>query len=132
MPQDVRTDGKLRGGFVRGGFTSDNGAFAEYVKAEWDLTFEVPDNITAQQAASAPIPLLTVCQAFFLRLGLPKPAGSSNKSQYTDKWFLVWSGSSSVGQYVLRPGHAINELTKHVCADTPSKLLKPSGFAWRQ
>ncbi|KAL7007049.1 Zinc-binding oxidoreductase alcohol dehydrogenase [Cystobasidiomycetes sp. EMM_F5] len=127
VPQDVRTDGKLRGGFVRGGFTSDNGAFAEYVKAEWDLTFEVPDNITAQQAASAPIPLLTVCQAFFLRLGLPKPAGSSNKSQYTDKWFLVWSGSSSVGQYAIQVAKAIGFRVATVASENKHDLVKSLG-----
>ena len=79
--------------------SSENGGFAEYVKIDWDLTFEVPENLTAQQAASAPIPLLTVCQAFFYRMGLPMPSGDgSQSSKYADQWLLVWSGSTAVGQ----------------------------------
>lgn len=74
-----------------------NGAFSEYVKQEWDVTFEVPKEITPQQAASAPIPVSTVSQAFFLRLGLPKPFDGPDPS-FQDKWILIWSGSTAVGQ----------------------------------
>lgn len=54
VPQDVK--GSIRLGFVRGGKNTTNGAFAEYVKQEYDITAEVPKNVTPAQAASAPIP----------------------------------------------------------------------------
>ncbi|CAD6588254.1 MAG: hypothetical protein CYPHOPRED_004324 [Cyphobasidiales sp. Tagirdzhanova-0007] len=98
VPADLK--GQLRSGFVRGGTRKDNGAFAEYVRTPWDITFEVPMNITPQQAASAPIPLFTVCQAFYLRLGFPRPGEDNNSLE--GKWIVIWSGSTSVGQYAIQ------------------------------
>lgn len=54
VPKDVK--GTIRLGFVRGGKSKTIGAFAEYIKQEYDLTAEVPKNVTPAQAASAPIP----------------------------------------------------------------------------
>jgi NADPH:quinone reductase-like Zn-dependent oxidoreductase len=54
VPKEVK--GSIRFGFVRGGKSETNGAFAEYIKQEWDITAEVPKNVTPAQAASAPIP----------------------------------------------------------------------------
>ena len=56
--------GQLRYGFVRGGYTSpytgiSKGAFAEYIAVEWDLTGLVPENVSAEQAASIGIPYAT-------------------------------------------------------------------------
>ena len=56
VPEDVK--GTVRFGFVRGCKSKTNGAFAEYIKQEYDLTTEVPKNITPAQAASAPIPCM--------------------------------------------------------------------------
>lgn len=116
MPKEVK--GTVRLGFVRGGKSKTVGAFAEYIKQEYDLTAEVPKNITPAQAASAPIPceymhsysttasvvltfasvntVFTACQALYLRLGIPRP-GQDNTS-VAGKWILVWSGSTAVGQ----------------------------------
>jgi len=111
--------GSIRLGFVRGGKSKTIGAFSEYIKQEYDLTAEVPKNITPAQAASAPIPCMwqnvgialvgysltamlfavfTACQALYLRLGLPLPG--QDTSSVAGKWMLVWSGSTAVGQYV--------------------------------
>jgi D-arabinose 1-dehydrogenase-like Zn-dependent alcohol dehydrogenase len=78
----------------------ENSAYAEYIKSAWDVTFRVPDNISAQQAASAPIPLLTACQAFYLRMRLPFP--DADNSAVRGKWILIWSGSTAVGQYAIQ------------------------------
>lgn len=98
VPKDVK--GTVRFGFVRGGKSQTNGAFAEYIKQEYDLTTEVPKNVTPAQAASAPIPFYTACQAFYLRLGLPRPA--QDNSKVAGKWILIWSGSTAVGQYAIQ------------------------------
>lgn len=118
VPKEVQ--GTIRLGFVRGGKNKTNGAFAEYVKQEYDITAEVPKNITPAQAASAPIPCTclntmaihlistnpsimsstdyTACQALHLRLGIPRPG--QDTSSVAGKWILIWSGSTAVGQYV--------------------------------
>lgn len=98
VPKEVK--GQLRGGFVRGGMNKENAAYAEYIKSAWDVTFQVPSNVSAQQAASAPIPLLTACQAFYLRLRLPFP--DADNSAVKGKWILIWSGSTAVGQYAIQ------------------------------
>lgn len=98
VPAEVK--GQLRGGFVRGGMNKENAAYAEYIKSAWDVTFRVPSNVTAQQAASAPIPLLTACQALYLRMRLPFP--EADNSSVKGKWILVWSGSTAVGQYTIQ------------------------------
>lgn len=95
VPEEVK--GQLRAGFVRGGTNPDNGAFAEYVKQAWDVTWVVPKNVSPQEAASAPIPLLTACQAMYLRQGLKRPIDGPDPAN-KDKWYLVWSGATSVGQ----------------------------------
>jgi len=91
--------GDVRWNFTRGG-QGKKGAFAEYITSDWDLTSLVPPNITNQQAASLPIPLLTAVQALYLpaRLGLPEPPVHSP----TKEWILIWSGSTSVGIYAIQ------------------------------
>lgn len=98
VPSEIQ--GQVRSGFVRGGMSPTNGAYAEYIKSAWDVTFRVPSNITPAQAASAPIPLTTACQAFYLRFGFPKPGQDS--SSLHGKWILIWSGSTAVGQYAIQ------------------------------
>lgn len=92
----IELKGQIRGGFLRGSSNKENGAFAEYVRTPWDITFEVPKNITPQEAASAPIPLFTACQVLYLRLGLPRPNQDNNNVK--GQWILIWSGSTAVGQ----------------------------------
>jgi NADPH:quinone reductase-like Zn-dependent oxidoreductase len=59
VPKEVK--GSVRLGFVRGGKSKTIGAFSEYIKQEYDLTAEVPKNISPAQAASAPIPCMWQC-----------------------------------------------------------------------
>lgn len=66
---DIIRQGQLRWGFFRGGFVSpktgkQRGAFAEYVTIDWDLTGVVPKNLSAEQAASIPIPFATAVSVF--------------------------------------------------------------------
>ena len=49
-------------GCVHGGTYPDRGAYAEYVKAESDLVWKVPDDMPLAEASSFGVPWLTVCQ----------------------------------------------------------------------
>jgi len=95
-PNRVRK-GEVRWGFMRGGFVEGKGAFAEYVTVAWDVSSIVASNLTPQQAASIPIPFVTAIQALYLRLKIPEPPQSPN-----NKWILVWSGATAVGQYAIQ------------------------------
>ncbi|KAF8582081.1 NAD(P)-binding protein [Ramaria rubella] len=99
VPPDEVRKGEIRWSFTRGG-QGQKGAFAEYITTDWDLSSVVPPNITPQQAASLPIPLLTAVQAFYLptRLGLPEPP----VSEPTGEWILIWSGATSVGNFAIQ------------------------------
>lgn len=44
--------------------------------------------------------LCLAVQAYYLRIGLPKP--DEDTSKVAGKWLLVWSGSTSVGQYAIQ------------------------------
>lgn len=60
---------------------------SRYLAVEWDLSSVVPKNVTPEEAASIPIPLMTAVQALHLRLGIPEPPQKSN-----GEWILIWSG----------------------------------------
>jgi len=124
VPQE--TKGQLRAGFVRGGMSKENGSFAEYVKQEYDVCFEVPDNVSPQQAASGPIPISTAAQALFLRLGLPKPADGPDAS-FKDKWILIWSGSTAVGQYAIQLAKLIGLKIATTASPKKHELVKSLG-----
>lgn len=95
------TLGQRRGLFMRGGMNSDNGPFAEFTAMDYDLTFAVPSNISDQQAATLPAPYWTAVQCLYHRLGLPEPDNQDGAS-CDGQWLLVWSGMSSVAQFVIQ------------------------------
>jgi len=97
VPPNRVKKGDIRWGFTRGGYVFNQGAFAEYVTVEWDTSGLVPPNITPQMAASIPIPFCTAVQALYLRLKIPEPP-----QKPTDRWILIWSGATSVGQYAIQ------------------------------
>lgn len=102
--------GQRRGLFMRGGMQLDNGPFAEYTAMDWDLTFAVPDNITDEEAATLPAPYWTAVQCLYHRLHLPEPQvdgddapnNTSVDAKAQGRWLLVWSGMSSVAQFVIQ------------------------------
>lgn len=99
--------GQRRGLFMRGGMEFDNGPFAEYTAMDYDLTFAVPNNITDEEAATLPAPYWTAVQCLYHRLDLPEPVIEEGEEipqseNVDDKWILVWSGMSSVAQFVVQ------------------------------
>jgi len=99
VPRDQVKTGEIRWNFTRGG-VGKKGAFAEYITTDWDLASVVPPNVTPQQAASFPIPLMTAVQAFYLssRLGLPEPLVKNPSNE----WILIWSGATAVGSFAIQ------------------------------
>lgn len=105
VPSTARiTAGQRRGLFMRGGMELENGPFAEYTAIDWDQTFAVPENITDEEAATLPAPFWTAIQCLYLRLGVPEPSTSATAAVKAagTPWLLVWSGMSSVAQFVIQ------------------------------
>lgn len=105
-----------------GGVDEKNGAFADFTVQDFDLTWQIPDAMSFEQAATMPvssavypfsglvnclaqsclhfvsqIPFFTACQVFYQRMGLPQTVPAP-----LNKWMLVYSGASSVGQYAIQ------------------------------
>ncbi|ETS78654.1 hypothetical protein PFICI_08507 [Pestalotiopsis fici W106-1] len=83
-------------GFVQGACSVNErtGAFAQYVVAEWDLTWAVPATMSLEEAATVSMCGLTAAQGVFSRLQLPCP-------------FNTTEGFSRLGT---QPGEPVNVL----------------------
>jgi len=91
-------------GFVHGGTYKDWGAYAEYVKTDADLAWIVPKGtLSHEQAATLGCALWTAVQGLFhpTRLGLVEPPHRASG----EEWVFVYSGSSSLGMYVIQLAH---------------------------
>jgi NADPH:quinone reductase-like Zn-dependent oxidoreductase len=49
-------------GCVHGGLFKDKGSYAQYLRAESDLIFKVPESINMEQAATFGVAWVTTCQ----------------------------------------------------------------------
>jgi len=83
-----------------GGTSFTNGAFADFVAIDHDLTFRVPFNLSNEESATIPACFFTAPHILYLRMGLPEPFSSESGS--SRPWLLLWSGASSVGQFVIQ------------------------------
>ncbi|CAN8105197.1 unnamed protein product [Discula destructiva] len=80
-------------GFVHGGASTENAAFAEYIIAPTHLTIKVPDNLTFEEAATLGVGLTTVGQGLYQSLELPLPDSPLTKSVPV----LIYGGSTATG-----------------------------------
>jgi NADPH:quinone reductase-like Zn-dependent oxidoreductase len=80
--------------------STTNGAFAEFTAMDHDLTFRVPDSWSNENAATLPACFFTACQILYLRMGLPEPSSTTRPAETPT--VLVWSGATSVGQFVIQ------------------------------
>lgn len=81
------------------------GAFAEYLVVDYDLTWNIPDNMPFEEAASVSLCGVTAAQAVFERLQLPNPfwdtEGFGQLGIHEDEpvHVFIYGASSSVGLY---------------------------------
>ncbi|WFD43762.1 hypothetical protein MPSI1_002426 [Malassezia psittaci] len=93
-------------GWVHGGYEKGLGAFAQYLKVFPEALVKVPDNISDEIAAGLGIPSFTAYMGLYQakHLGIPSPSADQQKPSPIDrsKKLLVWSGATSVGQFVIQ------------------------------
>ncbi|EGN93603.1 hypothetical protein SERLA73DRAFT_171938 [Serpula lacrymans var. lacrymans S7.3] len=97
VSHDVRKVGERVAGVVHGGI-GPNGAFAEYVVVPADLVIVIPDTMSFENAAQLGVACFTSCQSLYQSLKLPTPLEPTS----TPKDVLIWSGTSSTGQYAVQ------------------------------
>ncbi|KAF3940386.1 Zeta-crystallin [Dactylella cylindrospora] len=102
---DPRTKANTRiAGFLQGASSANDrpGAFAEYITAPYDLTWQVPDGMSLEAASTISMCGLTAAQGVFSRLGLPSPFESGpleDQVVETPISAIVYGSSTSLGLY---------------------------------
>ncbi|KAJ7748791.1 GroES-like protein [Mycena maculata] len=113
-------------GFVHGARKNDLGSYAEYLRAEYDLAWSVPEGTSFEEAAAiGGIASETAAMAFYYLLGFAWPGTSSTPSRTV----LIWSGSTSVGQYAIQFARASGATVVATGSPHNHELLKTLGAA---
>jgi NADPH:quinone reductase-like Zn-dependent oxidoreductase len=97
------TVGDRVAGFVQGGVSKDYGSFAEYVKAEGDLVWRIPEGVSDEEASTYGVSAVTAMQALNLHLDIPWADEVENEGK-TDKGspVFIYAGSSTVGLFAIQ------------------------------
>ena len=120
-------------GMVHGGWDVGVGAFADYLKTHPAAVMRVPASVKDEEAAGLGVGANTAYFGLFQpkHLGLPAPEPTLTSLPPVDqtKKLLVWSGATSVGQFVIQFARAAGI---HVIATASPKnhaFLKELGAA---
>jgi NADPH:quinone reductase-like Zn-dependent oxidoreductase len=90
-------------GFVQGGVGPERGAFAEYVKAEEDLVWRIPAEISDEAASTYGIPAATAMQALNVYLHVPWAEEVDKEGKIdTGTPIFIYSGSTAVGLFAIQ------------------------------
>merc|ERR1712130_593786 len=96
-------------GCVHGGWEEGVGAFADYVVTVPEAVVAVPEAMKTEEAAGLGVAGFTALFGLFQdkHLGLPEPTSTELPPVDPKLKVLVWSGASSVGQFVIQVARAI-------------------------
>lgn len=84
-------------------YDTPHGSYAEFAIGEAYATFNIPDTISFEQAATIPLAAMTASLALFSRLGLPEPWFKEKTwSQRPDGGVLVYGAVSAVGTFAIK------------------------------
>ncbi|PVH81266.1 GroES-like protein [Cadophora sp. DSE1049] len=88
-------------GFTQGGVSKEHGAFAEYVKAEGDLVWRIPEGVSDETASTFGVPAVTAMQALHLHLNVPwaEEVDKEGKKDTDGSPIFIYAGSSAVGLF---------------------------------
>lgn len=90
-------------GFVHGGMYPDVGSFAEYLKIDKDLAWQVPETISYTDAATYGVPAVTATLALSY-LGIPFKDVEEGRAQSLseESQIFIYSGGSNVGLFAIQ------------------------------
>lgn len=111
-------------GCVPGGVSPESGihgAYSEYVVQEASLVFRYPSMISHESAATIPLATITAALGLFHEMGLPLPPATCGA------YILIWSGSTSVGQYAIQLAKAAGCFVITTASSARHSYLKELG-----
>nr|XP_019013228.1 uncharacterized protein I206_01293 [Kwoniella pini CBS 10737]OCF52009.1 hypothetical protein I206_01293 [Kwoniella pini CBS 10737] len=85
-------------GSVHGGIYKDKGSFAEYLKAESDLIFKLPEQTKLEEAPTYGIGWGTAGHALIHSQGHEYPPSKVDAGE----WYIIYGASSSVGLFAVQ------------------------------
>jgi len=113
-------------GGVHGGVFPDIGSFAEYVRADAEILWKIPeDTLTMEEAATFGVGFLTSVQAMFHSDRLAMVEYPDQAEEGT--WFFVYSGSTSVGQFAIQLAHLSGYKVATIASPQHHERLKGLG-----
>ncbi|KAH7409111.1 chaperonin 10-like protein [Cadophora sp. MPI-SDFR-AT-0126] len=91
-------------GAVHGGLYPDRGSFAEFLKADGDLVWKVPNTVRDEEAATFGVSAVTAMLALNVRLGLPWIGDTASGGQHGQQkpTILVYAGSTAAGLFAIQ------------------------------
>ncbi|SPO04180.1 related to toxD gene [Cephalotrichum gorgonifer] len=101
-------DGTRVAGFVQGANSANDrpGAFAEYVVTPYDLLWELPGDLSFEEASTISMCGLTAAQGLFPRFGLPSPFSQGSITPVDDPInVLIYGSSTSLGLFGAQLAH---------------------------
>lgn len=123
--------GERVAGWVHGGTRVGTGAFAEYLATYPEAVIKVPENVSDELAAGLGIPGFTAYMGLYQskHLGLepPSPKLDSLPPVNNSKKLLVWSGATSVGQFVIQFARASGYYVIATASPKNNEFLKSLG-----
>ncbi|KAF2825876.1 GroES-like protein [Ophiobolus disseminans] len=94
-------------GAVHGGLFPDRGSFAEYLKTDSDLVWQVPDTVDDSAATVYGVSAVTAMLALNVRLGLPWLDKPGQQQPATSPVIFVYAGSTSAGLFTIQLANSI-------------------------
>lgn len=118
-------------GMVHGGYEPGTGAFANYLRTLPHAVTRVPDNVPDEQAAGLGVAGYTAYAGLFQEkhLGIQPPSPTLERVPPVNQSnkLLVWSGSTSVGQFVVQFARAAGYYVIATASPNNHELLKSLG-----
>ncbi|RSH95675.1 hypothetical protein EHS25_000767 [Saitozyma podzolica] len=110
-------------GCVHGGLFEDKGSYAQYLRAQSDLVFKVPEGLGMAEAATYGVAWVTACQALVSSQKKPWPVEKTSDGE----WFLIYGASSSVGLFAVSLAKAMGYRVIAICSPHSYDLVKSYG-----
>lgn len=116
--------GDRAAGAVHGGLYPDRGSFAEYLKVDWDLSWQVPPEVSDADATTYGVSAATAMLSLNLRLGLPWPDESPAPS---GEQIFIYGGSTSAGLFHIQVAKAAGYTVVTTASPHSNELVKGYG-----
>lgn len=114
-------------GAVHGGLYGDRGAFAEYLMADADLAWKIPDDMDDAQATTYGVSASTAMLALNGRLGLPWPGEGQVTETSNNGIIFIYAGSTSAGLYHIQLAKAVGYKVITTASPKSFDLVKKYG-----